>query len=484
MKTGFSIYETPQFCCCSQNQLEKLHHATLEILERVGVRICSEEGLDILKKAGADVRDEIARIPPPIVEHAIQVAPHRISIGDRNGKRRILLEGTKSYYGTGSDTPQMVDPYSGEVREVLNKDVGKASLLADALPNIDFVMSMGLSSDVPAGTSDIHQFYQMLSNTIKPIVVTAFNRRTLADIIEIAAIIRGGQEALEEIPYILCYNMATSPLTHSREAVEKILLCAEKKVPVIYPSSVIAGATGPASFAGAIVTGNTESLTGLVLAQLKREGTPFVHGGNFSIMDMRTGINVYGGPERLLAAAFFTELSRYYRLPSFGYAGCSDGMMFDEQVALESTLSILTAALPGSNLIHDIGYIGSGMIASYESMVMCDEVIGMIKAFMRNLVIDEETLAVDLVEKVGPGGNFLTEEHTVQHSRCDFWFPRLLNRHNFEEWEGGGGLTYAQRANRRVRELFETYQSSPLPEKVHLQIKEIIKDTDRRESSR
>jgi trimethylamine--corrinoid protein Co-methyltransferase len=469
------VNRTTQFRVLSDDQIEDIHLAVLEVLERTGVKVHSEEALAVYKKGGAKLNGDRVRIPSYLVEEAVRRAPHRVALCNRDGSRTVLLEDNKIYYGTGSDCPSIRDSFTGELRRFLKKDIGDSARISDFLPNIDFHMSLGLMSDVPTQTYFRHQYVAMLRNCTKPIVFTSADKVCLADIIEIASANAGGLDELQKNPTLCLYAEPSSPLNHSKNAIEKLLLAAEKRIPVIYTPCPIAGATAPMTLAGALVIAVADSLSGLVAAQFHAPGAPFIMGGVLSTMDMASTIYTYGSPEFSLLEAALTDLSHFYKLPMFSTAGCSDSKIFDEQAAAESMMSILASALSGANLIHDVGYLENGLIGSYEMLVASDEFIAMAKHFVKGVEVNLETLAVDVIDKVGPGGNYIAETHTDRHFREVEWFPKLMDRQNLSNWELSGSKPMRQRVNERVKEILSTHQVEPLNDEVEKTIQRIFK---------
>lgn len=463
----------------SINQCEDIHLATLEILDRVGVNVFHQEALELLKKGGAKVDGHRVRIPAWMVQEALATAPCRVPMGNRDGARAMFLEKGRTYYGTGSDTPYTMDIYSGERRFAIKQDVVNFSIVSDRLDNVNFVMSMALASDVPRRNSYVHQFEAMLLNTSKPIVYTAADYQDMVDIIQMAEIVAGSPEELRANPFLALYNEPTSPLQHSEEAVQKLLFLAEKRLPLIYIPAVMMGATGPVTPAGALVVANCETLSGLVLHQLKGKGAPFIYGGGVPPMDMRTQVCSYGAPEEHQnCAALITMAAQYYNLPVFTTAGCSDSMVFDQQAGMEAGFNLLSSSLAGGNLIHDLGYIASGMTSSLEMLALCNEAVGMVKHFIKGIEFNRETLALEVIEKVGPGGNFFAEEHTFNNFKKHMYFPDLLNRYGFDKWHEAGATTFDQRANRKVKDILENHRPTQLPRDVVEKVKEITSKRD------
>jgi len=341
-------------------------------------------------------------------------------------------------------------------------------------------MSLGLTSGVPVLTYDRHQLLAMMQGTSKPLVITTVDKEGLTDQYRMACEVLGGPEEFAKAPLFVVYIEPSSPLSNSVEAVEKILYSAEMGIPAIYTPGIMCGATAPMTLAGSMVQCLAECLGGVVLAQLKRKGAAVIIGGVETIIDMSTSIMSYGAPEMVLLSAAMTDVAKWLRLPMFSTAGCSDAKVLDQQAAIEAAMSVTVAALSGANLIHDVGYLESGLLGSFDMLVMSNEVIGMAKRILSGVTVTPETLAVDVIERVGPGGHYLTEEHTRQHFKTELWFPTLMDRQMRRGWEASGRRTMAERVRARVKDILEHHQPLPIPADVEARLKEIIAQADER----
>jgi trimethylamine--corrinoid protein Co-methyltransferase len=252
----------------------------------------------------------------------------------------------------------------------------------------------------------------------------------------------------------------------------KLLFCVERGIPVIYSPAPLAGASAPVTGAAVLTAALAESLSGIVVAQLKRPGAPVIFGGLPTVLDMATMIFSYGAPEMWLWSAALTEMGHYLHLPVFSTAGCTDAVTFDPQAAAEAASSCLVATLSGANLVHDIGFMEAAKSASLELIVATDEFIGMIERLRKDIEVNPETLALKEMDRVGPGGSFLAEDHTLRHFRGN-WFPGLMNRRNFEQWTAAGSLSCGDKANRRVREILEAHRPAPLPAGVAAELEKM-----------
>lgn len=484
MRVNVTDKQTPGFRVLSEDQIEMIFGAALEVLERTGGRVFHEKALDLFRESDAVITDgNLVRIPASMVDRALGDCPRRITLCGRDGKRSVKLEKDVVNFGTGSDCPFITDRKTGKRRRYTFNDVTEAARIVDDLPSFDFFMSHGLVSDVPNPRAyDRHQFLAMVSNTTKPMILTAVDGVGLRDLHEMACLICGGEDEFRVNPLFIVYIEPVSPLSHGKEAVEKLLYAAEKRIPAMYTPCPSAGATAPATIVGMLVQDLAETLLGLVLSNLKKPGMPLVMGGVQTIMDMMTSTYSYGAPELSLASAASTDISKWLGLPMFSTGGCSDSKVVDEQAAIEATLSLYTAMLSGATIIHDVGYLESGLNGSLQMLVLCDEIIDMVKHIGRGIRVDEETLCLDVIDRVGPGGQFLSEDHTLEHYRKDFWFPRLIDRSNFENWVSGGKKTLRERVEEKMNHILETHQPAPIDHKVMKEMKKIVEKADKKAS--
>ncbi|MBP8973687.1 MAG: trimethylamine methyltransferase family protein [Anaerolineae bacterium] len=451
----------PPYRKLTDAQLARLHAASLEILERVGAYLHDEEALALLKKAGVPATDgNRVHIPARLVEWALALAPRSITLYDRRGDPVMPLEGYHVFYGPGSDCLNVIDLDTGLPRPATLRDVADGVRLCDALKNIDFIMSWCIASDVDQRLVGQFQMREMLRNSTKPSIFVTPDFESMVDVIAMAEVVAGGAEALRQKPITACYINVTGPLRHNQESLQKLLYLAEKGLPTTYIPVVLRGLNGPVTRAGALALANAGEMVGVVLAQLKREGAPLIiSGGTSDTVDMRTLVGSYAAPEN---RALFMEMAHYHGLPMFGLGGASDSKLPDEQAAAEAALTLLTETLAGTHLVHDVGYLASGLTASYEQMVLCNELIAWVKRFAQPVEVSDETLALDLIFENGADGQYLNTPHTGEHFRQD-WYSRLFDRQNIADWEKAGSTTLHQRAVAQARKLLAEHQAEPLP---------------------
>jgi len=483
-KTNYLVNSTPTFEVLTEEEIRAIYFSALTVLSETGVRVYNKKGYDLLGAHGATVEDieedsALVKLQPEMVDIALSTLPRKVVIyGADHGKYKMELYKDQIYFGAGSDTPFTIDPRTGDRRRATYKDVKDFARVAQALPNLDFHMSLGIVQDTAVGTYDRWQYLAMLEGTTKPINITAVDKDGLKDQLEMAYIRVGGKEQWWKTPIFSLYIEPVSPLSHSVEVIDKLMFCAEHRIPFVYTPCPLAGATSPATLAGTAVQALTESLLGIVLSQLVRPGAPLIIGGLMSAMDMRTAVYSYGSPEMALLSAAYTQITKWLGVPEYETAGCSDAKMYDEQAAMEATMNIATAALIGGNMIHDVGYLEQGLTSSMEMMVASDEIIDMVKRIMRGIPVNDDSKALNVINDVGPGGHYLAHDHTFDRFKDIIWQPKLLDRQNFEGWEASGGKTHRQRVNERVLEILDREEEPLLDEKMFKELKRICELAD------
>jgi len=463
------------------SQLAEIHDASLKILRHTGVRVRLDEALELLRGAGCQVSDgDLVKFPAAVVEEALGSAPSSIVLYGRDGEPRVRLEGRRTFFGTGSDLPNILDLETGERRPSRLSDVADTARLADSLSNIDFVMSMALPSDVAPETSDRRSFLAMIENTSKPVVFTAWDETGLADIIAMAEAVAGGTDQLNLKPFLVAYLEPSSPLQHSETVLRKMMMMADKGLPFVYAPGPVEGASAPVTSAGTLAMANAEVLSGITIAQLRRAGTPIVYGSGSGPLDMRTTIATYSSPEFMLHCRAIAELGqRLYHLPTWGFSGCTDSKVPDMQAGADAGLWTLWTTLCGANLVHDVGYVESGMTCSYEMIVMCDEIIGFVRRLMGGIELGPETLALDTIDEVGPGGDYLTTEHTLRHYK-DCWYPQLFDRLSHPSWAEAGSPSIVKKARAAARKAVSGHVPDPLPVAILETLRALVAAADER----
>jgi trimethylamine--corrinoid protein Co-methyltransferase len=469
-QTNITSLTGPYYRGMTDDQCGILHRASLDILERTGVFVNYQPALNLLKKAGCLVQDNHVRFPSHLVEWALRTAPSRITVYNRKGEPVLPLGDRISTYGTGSDCLHILDHRTGVRRKAVLQDVIDGIRVSDAMPNVDFIMSMFLPSDVPVA-AEIRQMEVMLTYSDKPITFVTYEWEGTPEIIEMAEIAMGGVEILRINPSVICYLNPTSSFVHNEEALHKLIYCAEKRLPVIYLPDLLGGMSGPITREGLMACHNAGVLVGVVISQLVNEGAPIIiSSARPSHLDMKTMVNPYAtGPGGFGGV----DINHYYNLPVFNTGGASDSKLLDEQAVFEGTLTLYRSMLTGGNMIHDMGYMESGLMGSLELMVIQDEIVSIIKAEnMNGMEFSEENLAMDLIHKHALSADFMATQHTVRHVR-EGWQPRLVDRQNYGAWMASGGTSMRDRAKAKIDEILAKEPRHAMPPDVEKQIKTI-----------
>jgi trimethylamine--corrinoid protein Co-methyltransferase len=433
----------------------RIHQSSTSILHNSGIQVFQTEAVKLLKDAGAQVEHNRIRIPPSLVEWALATAPESFNLYQRGSKKvAIELDGEQVYFGPGSDTLHYLDPRTGNRRGFNLIDVADCTRVSDALQEIDFVMSMGVPRDVPQDRYYRYQFATLMRNTTKPIVAVCNNRDDLD---------------------FLIYAEPSTPLQHSLEATDKLIYCAQHSIPITHSPAPMMGGTAPVTLAGAVALGNAELLSSLVIHQLVNPGAPFLYGHGVHNLDMKTMISVYGSPEYQLARVMTAEMGRFYHLPVWGYAAHSDSKVLDGQAAADAQMQVLIALMAKTNLNHDVGYLESGLTHSPEFMVLADEIITQSRVFVRGVNLDDEQLALEAIHQVGPGGDFMSHDHTLDHWQ-ELYTPKLYDRQRLDRWERQGKKDINAHVRDYTLALLDEHQADPLPASIDAEIEQLLSD--------
>ena len=469
----------PRLKVLNREQALAIHAAALEIIGKIGFKMEHQGAREMLTAAGCSVvNSDWLKMPAYLVEDALTSAPGQIVLYDQRGNKTMPLINGNPFYGTGSDATFTLDVETGQRRRVVLKDVANFARLVDGLKNIAFVMSMGNPEDVPVEDIYIHVFAEMVRNTNKPIVFIADSGRDIARIYEIACRVAGGEEELRNKPFLLNYSEAISPLRFPLNVMDKLIFCAQKGIPNCLPSGSNAGGGAPVTLAGALALGIAENLVGLVVHQLAGKGSPFLFGPNVSVLDMKSTVVSYGCPEWSLTQAALADMrDEIYGLPIWAYAGASDAKVMDAQAGADAMFSIISSMLSRCNLIHDVGFLEYGSTSSLEMVVMANELIAMSRFFTEGIPVNEETLALEAIERVAggePGSIFLMDDHTFEHFMQAQFLPALLDRSRYDSWQEAGSTDLYQRCNAEAKRILAEHQVEAKTDEVLTGIERIV----------
>jgi trimethylamine--corrinoid protein Co-methyltransferase len=468
---------SPRLRVLSDEQCRELTLATLDCLERIGVEVGNAEARELLQAAGATVVGTRARIPAHLVKDAIASTPPAFTVWGR-GDQPMRVANDRVHYGPGLTSTYFIDPQTGERRPSRRGDPALTARVADALPNIDYVMGLGLIGDGDPALASVYEFAEMLANTGKPIVAWAHKPANVEAMYRMALAVAGGEEALRRRPIFALFSTYPSPLRHTDEDLGNVIWAARHGIPVVYLGGPTVGIESPFSSAAALVLHQAAALSGLVVIQLARRGAAAAIGGLPSPMDLRTARPSYGSPESVLHSAACSDLARHLGLPFMGTAGASESKLVDAQAGLEAMLQVLMAGLSGASLVHDAGFLDCADTGSLPMLVLVDEIIGMVKRLMRGVEVNRDTIMLDLIEKVGPGGHFLEEPESVALSRSQVWMPTVLDRNQHALWEQAGAKDTAQRVNEKLRKILAKHQPPALTEAQNAAVQAILAELE------
>jgi trimethylamine--corrinoid protein Co-methyltransferase len=472
--------EGGQLTILSKDELQQIYLAILDVLENHGVKFQHEEALKLLDGIGAkvDFKAQTVRFPEHIVEESLRKAPKVVRLCGRDPKQDFVIEGKKVYFGSVGGATILADKRTGERRWSKTEDMAETAKVCDALENIDYAMGLFTPLDAPREVQGLYEQDAVMSNTVKHSIIFAYHGRDVTrKQIEIAKLIAGGEDELRKRPIVTMYDEPSSPLIVGKEYVEALLEWAREGLPIVYAPCPMGGATAPITLAGEVVSGMAESIAGNVLAQFTHPGTPFIFGFVPLVMDMRTTLCSYGSPEDILLGIAEAQLAHYMQLPLWGTGGCTDSKTMDAQAFVEASMNLSTAALCGQNLIHDIGLIEAAKGGSQELIVICDEIIGMLKRIGRGVQVDDDTLAVEEINEVAHGGSFLGLKHSLQHFGKEYRISPLMDRtFTYENWKRVDGKTLLEKANQRVQKILKDHHVEPIPKEARAKIDQIKKE--------
>ena len=440
----------------TSEQVERIHEASLEILENVGVLVRNEEARLRLAKHGchADAETQVVTFPRAVVEHFRAACPPTFTFRGRDPQYDRTIPGDGPLFVTGSSAPDIIDPVTGKKRRARSDDIARIATLINELPGYDVFSISTLADDAPPGQFYLSRFYPALKNCLKPVRGSAPSLDEAEKILSLGILIAGSEDAYWERPFITFqYCSSVSPLTMDVESTEKLMRYTENKVPsygVVVPN---AGLTSPLTLTGTLAQCNAEFLAQTALVQMSHPGTPLVYEVLPTVADMRTGAYASGAIETGILMMGCAQMARYYNVPCGGFAGLTNAKANDAQSGFETGMSALAAALGGVDLLSTGGLLDALMAFDFAKAVIDNEIALMLKRVIRGIEFSEENLALDVIAEVGPGGTFIDTLHTLKRMRTTALLPEIADRNPRQRWEEEGGLDSHARAMQRVREI-------------------------------
>jgi trimethylamine--corrinoid protein Co-methyltransferase len=458
--------------------LDTIHYATLEVLEKTGVIVESDEALKILEEAGCtvDYRKHLALIPPYLVKEALMRKPKNVTLSARNPKNDIRLDGRHSFLCTDGSGMYTIDPKTGERRASTKEDLSMSAKIADYLDVIGVYWPMITSQDVPAHVRVLHDLEASLANTEKHVMFeTTITPDEARFQIEMAALVAGGKDELKKRPVVSSCHCSISPLKHAKGPTEAAIEFAKAGVPVYFLPMPQAGATGPMTLAGSTVVSNAESLSGLVIVQMVAPGAPMLYSSEGSNFDMKTLRWCAGSPECGLLTAVSNELAEYYEMPSTSAGFTTDAKMPGAQACYEKAVTGALPVFAGYDIVGGLGLLDACTVFTPEQIIIDAEIGRMLHRLAQGIEVNDETLALDLIHKIGPGGNYLASKHTLKHLEKAHYMPEISDRRSYETWKKAGSKTVVEVAREKAKEILEKHQPTPLEKDIQKEIGQILK---------
>jgi len=456
-----------------RKDLGRIHSSTLKVLEETGIRVDEENALKLLDDAGAtvDFKQKTVKIPQSLINELIKKAKKCARLCGRNPKHDLTLGEGKVHIMTSSTGVRVLDMDTGEVRQSTKKDVEDSARLADALENFHIYSIMVDALDCPEEIMGLEEVDAMFNNTEKHIDTGALGVENARDEIRMAAVVAGGFEELRKRPIIDFMQTPVSPLIQDRGNTEAILECAKHEVPLIVLNMVQAGGTSPVTVAGVLSMTNAEVLSGMLIAYLANPNVPLIYGTSSIILNMKSlsGPSIFGLVEDGLIAMGAAQLAKYYGFPSVVNASFNGWSELDGNwLNFLGAITAMLLPLAKADILYGGGLIEDARTLSYEAMVISDEVASMFLRALRGIEVSDETLAADIIQKVGPGGNFLSEKHTLEYLRREIFISEILDKPRVKD--------IREAAKKKAKQLLSTHQTEPLDKSVQEELRKIVKE--------
>jgi trimethylamine--corrinoid protein Co-methyltransferase len=478
MMARVSFSDQPMLRLLSREQIEQIHLASLKILEEVGVMIQSDVALKMVADAGAEVDNakKIACIPQHLVKESLGKVPSTIRLYSRDGKHDLLLEGSRIHYDPGSAAYYLLDSETCEVRRPVSKDLADFVRLADGLEHIHAQSTAVVLSDVPEAIVDRYRLFIVLKNSPKTIITGTFSVDALYDMKDMLAAVVGSEKELARKPMAIFDLCPSAPLKWGDFIVQNLMDCAKYRIPAeILPMPQL-GATGPVTLAGSLVQFNAEFLSGLVISQLTNRGAPVIYGGSPTTFDMRHCTARLGAIETVMMGCAYAQIGKYYGLPTHMYLGLSDAKTVDAQAGFESATGIILGALAGINVMSGPGMLNFENCQSFEKLVIDDSICGMALRLTKGIDVNDQTLAVDVIRRVGVGGHYLADKHTIDWFKKELFIPsELVDRQDLRAWKAQGAKDMFQRARDQVQRVLKDHKPEPLPTDIEKDLDDVTR---------
>ncbi len=465
----------------AKEELDRIHSASLRILEKTGLVVYEPEAVAFFRNAGCEIReDKIVQIPPSLVKESVEKAPSEVTLCGRNRKFDFALGAGQFYGGICGTAPYVIDAESDERREATIQDVANLTRLMDALDNLHCALTpQVVPNDVPKEDIDIYSAETALLNTEKHIgPITCFSEEHIEDVIHMAEIVAGGEEELRKRPIISGFAEPVSPLGHSIPQTRQLITYAKRGIPIQISNHPITGFTSPITLAGTLAQSNAEVLSYLTLAEIVNPKTPVVLSPYGTTPNMKTGMHLPASVQASLLQCACLQLVRHYGLPALAWSGVN-AKTPDAQMGVEDTFIILPAVLAGADLVLS-GMVDSDQSMSYSMFVIENEIFSWAGRFLGGIAVDDDRIALDLIDEVGPGGYFLSKKHTMQFFNSEHVAPGIFDRDSWKDWKKTGSKSLYQNAKQEAGKILNTHVPRALDKQVISELNGVIKSAQKR----
>lgn len=462
----------------NEDEIGKIDSASIEILEKIGFYIPYEEMLSIADKKGASVnfREKVIKVDESIVRECIKKARKKFIVyGVDKEKKARFGYGNHNFLSSASQYI-WIDLMKQRRFKPELKDIRKAIILADNLENINMVGQMGVPTDIDVRYKDVACFLEQLKYTGKPPYVFLNNGVNAKIILKMCELVRGSKEEVIKFPFMEAFVEPISPLRYLKEGIEILIEFSRYGLPIGVGPMAMIGVSAPCTIAGTLAIENADILSAVVLSQFINPGTPINYWGIPHAIDY-ISINIsFGSPEQVLMGIALNQIGSYYGFPVGTNTGLSDAITPDAQSGVERGISMMLTAIAGSSIFGHIGICGADQGFSLHEMVIEDEMISYIKRVLRTFKVSDETLALDVIKKVGRDGNFLIQDHTLRSFKKDIWFPSIYNRNKWENWVMKSNNTLVKRADIRMREILSRERNKYISDELEKELDAIVNE--------
>jgi trimethylamine--corrinoid protein Co-methyltransferase len=475
----FSTSRTRLLQLLSTEEIEEIHNHSLTVLAKVGVNVKNSRALRLLKESGCivDFDKKLARVPPYIVEDCLHKPPSVIMLYDRNGKREQLVGGSNTVFNPGSSAVYFNDHETGEIRKPHSKDLVNLVRLVDFLKYIQAQSTAIVPSEVPEAIGDVYRLYLVLKNSTKGMITGAFTKEGLINMKQLLEVVVGRADKLAKKPMAIFDVCPSSPLMWSDTTCQNLIDCAEFNIPAEIIPAPQMGASSPVTLAGTLVQFNAEFLSGIVISQLTKPGAPIIYGGSATTFDMKCLSSCLGSIEGIMVACAAAQLAKHYELPSQAYLGLSDSKMLDAQSGIETSLGIVLGTLTGVNVVSGPGMLVFENCQSLEKLVIDNEICGMALRLADGITVTPDSFALDVIGKVGPGGHYLAEKHTLRWLEKEHIMPSdVIDRLTLEAEKKQGSKDIVNKSRETVDKILKEHIPESLPKDVEVDLRNAFKE--------